>query len=196
MTLTKRISHDRLRRGGARSFGLAAALLAAALLPRPAAAAPGVMQMVVPVRGMTCVLCTRGVEESIKRLEGVGVVLADLESARVRVEALPGKSLGIQQVKDGVTRAGFGIGGEISLLAPGRFALGPEGRITFRISGTTLLYQVLESGQLLRLFKRHPGLRGEFLVNLRLHDHPHWKPPAVSILSFEPRPQPVPPAGR
>lgn len=187
-----RIAHP----GPRRRRPVLAAAVAALLLAPSAAAAQGFLQAVVPVRGMTCVLCTRGVEESIKRLDGVGVVMADLESARVRVEALPGKSLSLQQVKDGVQRAGFGIGGEITLLAPGRFAIGPERRLTFRVSGAGPSYQVLESSQLLRLFKRHPGLRGEFLVDFRLHDHPHWRPAAISILSFAPRPKPAATAGR
>ena len=43
------------------------------LLLAPAAAAEaGVRSIVVPVGGMTCPLCVRGVEESIRRLDGVG----------------------------------------------------------------------------------------------------------------------------
>jgi copper chaperone CopZ len=172
------------------------AVAAALLLLAPVAARAGVQSMVLPVRGMTCVLCTRGVEESIKRLDGVGDVTADLSTGRVRVTAAEGKTLDIQQVKDRVVRAGFATGGECDLVASGRFTVDPQGRITFRITGAADGYQVLEGSQLFHLFKKHPGLRGEFVIGFRLHDHPNWKPAAISITSFEARPSPALAAGR
>jgi len=157
--------------------------LACALLPVPAHA--GVQSLAMTVTGMTCPLCTRGVEESIRTLEGVGTVTADLGTGRVQVEAREGKSLAIQQVKERVVMAGFKIGSECEVVATARFALGPEGRIPLRVPGTAYAYQVLEGGELRRLFRTHPGLKGEYVVGFRIHDHPNWKPAAASITSFD-----------
>ncbi|HEU4401618.1 MAG TPA: heavy metal-associated domain-containing protein [Candidatus Polarisedimenticolia bacterium] len=174
------ILQNRLR-SGSRS-GAVAALAAALLLPAPAGA--GVQSVVIPVSGMTCALCTRGVEESIRRLDGVGGVTADLATGLVKIEAAEGKSLNVQQVKERIAHAGFSAAGECTLMALGRFALGPQGRITFRVSGTNASYQVLEGNQLRRLFKEYRGVKGEFILGFRVHDHPSWKPPAISIISF------------
>ena len=165
---------------GARRF---AACALALLLSGTAEA--GVRRMVLPVRGMSCFLCTRGVEESIRHLDGVESASADLSSARVWVEAAPGRSLDVQQVRERVVRAGFRIGGEADLLAQGRFMIGPAGRLAFRVQGSSSAYRVLEGSELLRLFKIDPRLQGEFLVGFRLHDHPRWKRPAIAIRSVE-----------
>jgi copper chaperone CopZ len=172
-----------------------AAILAASILISTESEAR-VSEMIVPVRGMTCALCTRGVEESIRALEGVSSVSADLSTGLVRVEATGGRSLGIREVKAKVHSAGFKMGGECSATAAGRFTVGLEGRVTFRILNTPYAYQVLENEQLRRLFRKHRGLAGEFLVAFRLHEHPDWKPPAISITRFEARPAIPSPAGR
>ncbi|HEV8700393.1 MAG TPA: heavy-metal-associated domain-containing protein [Candidatus Polarisedimenticolia bacterium] len=150
------------------------------------AASPGTVRVLtLPVKGMTCALCTRGVEESVKRLDGVVGAAADLGSGLVRVEAAEGKSLSLNEVKDRVVKAGFKVGGECQIEADGRFSISPDGRIMFRIPGTAYAYQVLEGSELLRLYKSHPGLRGDFSVSFRLHDHPRWKPAAISIIRAE-----------
>jgi len=146
-----------------------------------------VSALVVPVSGMTCALCTRGVETSIRLLDVVGGASADLSTGLVRVQAAEGKSLNIKDVKDRVQKAGFRVGGECDVEATGRFSLGPEGQITFRIPGTAYSFQVLEGSELKRLFKADPKLKGDFFLAFRLHEHPRWKPPAISILRGEPR---------
>jgi len=174
------------------------AVLLAALSPTPVArgaaappaAPPGaITALTVPVSGMTCVLCTRGVEESIKRIDGVFDVSAELASGLVRVQAAEGRSLNIRDVKDRVQAAGFKVGGECEVEALGRFSIGQDGRITFRVPGTAYAYQVLEDGGLRRLFKSHAGLKGDYLLVFRLHEHPRWKPPAIAIVRAEYRGQ-------
>jgi len=151
--------------------------------PAPAAGPQGaITALTVPVSGMTCILCTRGVEESIKRIDGVFDVSAELATGLVRVQAAEGKSLNIRDVRDRVQAAGFKVGGECEVEAVGRFSIGQEGRITFRVPGTAYAYQVLEDGELHRLFKSHAGLRGDYFLVFRLHEHPRWKPPAIAIV--------------
>ena len=152
--------------------------------------------LVLPVAGMTCALCTRGVEQSIKLLDGVAEASAELSTGLVRVQAAAGKSLNIHDVKDRVQKAGFKIGGECDVEATGRFSIGPEGRITFRIPGTLYAFQVLEGGELKRLYKTRPGLKGDFFLVFRLHEHPRWQPPAISIVRGESRIAPMSLAGR
>jgi copper chaperone CopZ len=176
------------------------ALLAACgglLRPRPAFAqasgAPGpgrlggISALVIPVAGMTCALCTRGVEQSIKLLDSVLGASAELSTGLVRVEAAEGRSLNIRDIKERVQKAGFKVGGECEVEAIGRFTIDPEGQITFRIPGTVYAYQVLEGGELKRMFRGRPGLRGNFFVVFRLHEHPRWKSPAISIVRGDPR---------
>jgi len=169
--------------------GLAGPSTASAQAPGApgAARAGGITVLVVPVAGMTCALCTRGVEQSIKLLDTVVAASAELSTGLVRVQAVDGKSLNIHDVKDRVQKAGFRIGGECDVEAVGRFVLGPDGRITFRIPGTVYAFQVLEGSELKRLFRTRPGLKGDFFLQFRLHEHPRWKPPAISIVRAEPR---------
>jgi len=166
---------------------------ALAQAPRgPGSVRPGtVSALVVPVSGMTCALCTRGVETSIRLLDGVEGASADLSTGLVRVQAAEGKSLNIKDVKDRVQKAGFRVGGECDVEATGRFNLGPDGLITFRIPGTAYSFQVLEGSELKRLFKADPKLKGDFFLAFRLHEHPRWKPPAISIVRGEPRGTPA-----
>jgi len=152
----------------------------------PARAGARVEEVVVPVSGMTCALCTRGVEESIRRLRGVGTATADLESGRVRVTAGKEHPLDLDEVKKSVSEAGFRVSGECDLVATGRFTIGGERRLTFTINDTRLSYRVLENNQTLLLFQTHPELEGLFTVRLRVHEDSRWDPPAISIRSYEP----------
>lgn len=184
----------RIPQKAARAAALSIAMACALWLPGSARA--GVQSLAMTVTGMSCPLCTRGVEESIRTLDGVGAVAADLGSGQVRVEARQGKSLVIQLVKERILSAGFRIGSECQITATARFTFGPEGRIMLRIPGTLYAFQVLEGAELRRLVRSHPGLRGEYVVGLRIHDHPNWKPAAASITYFDAEPEvpPTPPA--
>lgn len=139
-----------------------------------------------PVRGMVCRLCTRGVEESIKRLNGVASVRADLATGRVDVEAQDGRALNIDEVRQRAARAGFPVHGDTDVVARGRFAIGTEGRITFRVTGSNYAWQVLEGQQLLALFRSSPSLKGEFQIGFRLHERPPFARPAIALTRFEP----------
>src|SRR5262245_48875055 len=130
----------------------AAWIAGAALLLCGGAARAEVRGLSFPVRGMVCPLCTRGVEESLKRLPGVASVRADLASGRVDVEAEDGQSLNLEVVRQRTARAGFPVNGESDVVARGRFTIGADGRITFRVTGSTYAWQVLEGQQLRVMF--------------------------------------------
>lgn len=144
-----------------------------------------VIEVTVPVKGMTCALCTRSVEESIRGLGKIAAVKAELSAAAVRVEAEDGSGLSIQRVRERVKKAGFEVDGECDATALGTFTIGPGRRITFSISGVGTVYQILEGHQFRRLMQQHGNLKGEFRLSFRLHDHPHWNPSGITVTAFE-----------
>jgi copper chaperone CopZ len=129
-----------------------------------------VRRVAFPVHGMICPLCTRGVEEAIRPLPGVAGVTADLATGRVEVEAAPQATLDIKTVRDRAAHTGFAVVGESDVEARGRFEIGADGKITFRVIGTNYTWQVIESNGLLAMFRAYPSLKGDFVVNFRLHD--------------------------
>ena len=174
------------QRGSCLARRAAAAAAAAGTLFIAPPAQARIQGLTVPVAGMTTVLHSRGVVESIKLLQEVAGVSVDLPSRRVLVEAAEGKSLSIQRIRERVAQAGFKIDGEFDLVALGSFAVGPGRRLTFRIRNAANAYQVLENHETLSLFRAHPELKGEFLVGFRLHEHPGWKRPAIALTRHEP----------
>jgi hypothetical protein len=167
--------------GGAGATALAVALLAVG----PAAAAPspaiGIVKVTLTVGNLLSPLSTRGVEEAIKRLPGVGDVHADSSTGVVQVTAADKQSLDLGQIRERASRAGFPPQGEPDIEARGRFEIGSEGKIVFRPGGTGAGWQVLESARLLALFREQPRLLGEYLVDFRLHEKPPWNRPAINL---------------
>jgi copper chaperone CopZ len=157
----------------------------------PGAARAEVKRLAFPVSGMHSPLATRGVEEAIRQLPGVARVSADLGTGRVEVEAENTKSLNLQEVRTRAARAGFPVSGDLDIQARGRFDTGVDGRITFKVSGTTYAWQVLESGTLLEIVRAHPGLKGEYIAGFRLFENPVWNHPAISLTGWEAVPAPV-----
>jgi copper chaperone CopZ len=170
------------------AIGVSLALLA------PGAARAEVKRLQFPVSGMHSPLASRGVEEAIRQLPGVARVSADRGTGRVEVEAESQRSLNLQEVRTRAARAGFPVSGDLDVLARGRFETGAERRLTFKVSGTSYGWQVLESGTLLEIIRNHPGLRGEFVVGFRLFEKPPWNRPAISLAEWEAVPAAVPPA--
>jgi copper chaperone CopZ len=175
---------------------LLGAALAALGLAAPACGE--VKRLTFPVSGLHSPLATRGIEEAIRTLPGVASVSADLGSGRVDVQAEDQKSLNIQDVRTRAARAGFPVSGDLDVEARGRFEIGAERRITFKVAGTTYSWQVLESGTLLDLFRAYPTLRGDFVAGFRLHDGAAWTRPAITLTdwrSIPPSPLPGAPSG-
>jgi copper chaperone CopZ len=185
-------------RPAARRAAVCAALCAFAVVLLSAAPARAEIRRVTfPVRGMVCPLCTRGVEESIKRLPGVARVSADLSTGAVVVEAAEHQSLDIQQVRDRAAKAGFPVDGPTDVEANGRFDINPEGRITFRVRGAPYVWQVLETSGLLSMFRSDPALKGEYVIDLRLLEHAPYTRPVITVTSGRrPETAPAPRAGR
>ena len=174
----RRISQSR---AGFAAAGLAALLAAVATGP----AVAEVKRLQFPVNGMHSPLASRGIEQALGTLPGVARVTADRGTGRVQVEAESQKSLNLQDVRTRAARAGFPVSGDLDVLARGRFETGAERRLTFKVTGTSYAWQVLESGTLLEISRRHPGLRGEFVVGFRLFEKPPWNRPAISLAEWE-----------
>lgn len=174
--------------------GFAAAALALLSVAFPADPARAeVRRLQFPVSGMHSPLASRGIEQALGTLPGVARVAADRSTGRVEVEAESQKSLNLQEVRTRAARAGFPVSGDLDVLARGRFETGVERRITFKVTGTSYAWQVLESGTLLEIAKSHPGLRGEFIVGFRLFEKPPWNRPAISLAEWEAVPAPIAP---
>jgi copper chaperone CopZ len=188
----ERAGRRRGQSSGRWRLGRGAAVLAAVAVfggaPDPAGAR--VVGVTIPVRGMTCALCTKSVEESVKGLGGVRVA-ADLSRGNVTVETLDGRSLGLREVRDRILSAGFKIGGESEVKAIGRFILAHDSRVSFRVNGGST-YQVLENDALRRAFRRSPRLPGDYEVTFRLHDHAEWRPAGIALVRVEERRPPSP----
>ena len=159
-----------------------AAIAAIAFLAGNAAARAEVRRVAFPVKGMICPLCTRGVEEAIRPLPGVASVTADLSSGRVEVQATPPASLDIKTIRDRAAHTGFPAIGESDIEARGRFDIGAEGKITFKVTGTNYAWQVIESNGLLAMFRTYPALKGDFVVEFRLHDRPSAAKATISVV--------------
>ena len=145
-------------------------------------------EVTLTVEGMTCPLCVRGVQESIRRLAGVGSVEAELKTGQVRIAAQPGGSLDLQRIRAQILRAGFEPVREPVIHATGTINLGPRGRLTFRVSGTSENYVLLEGFELRNLLGSLPaaGVARVALLG-RIHRHPERLPPTLSVLSYEVR---------
>jgi copper chaperone CopZ len=165
-----------------------AAIAAITFLAGGAAPRAEVRRVVFPVKGMICPLCTRGVEEAIRPLPGVASVTADLASGRVEVQATPPASLDIKTIRDRAAHTGFPAIGESDIEARGRFDIGAEGKITFKVTGTKDVWQVIESNGLLAMFRAYPTLKGDFVVEFRLHDRAPAAKATISVTRGLPAP--------
>jgi copper chaperone CopZ len=159
-----------------------AAIAAITFLAGIAMSQAEVRRVAFPVHGMICPLCTRGVEEGIQSLPGVASVTADLASGRVEVQAAPPASLDIKTIRDRAAHTGFPVVGESDIEARGRFDIGAEGKITFKVTGTNYVWQVIESNGLLAMFRAYPALKGDFVVEFRLHDRVPAAKATISVV--------------
>jgi copper chaperone len=139
------------------------------------------------VEGMKCPLCSRGVENTVGRLPGVGSVQADLGTGSVKILARSGGSLDLAAIRAGISRWGFRVVPEPMVIrAVGTLNHGVRDRITFRVQGTNEEFDLLEGAELKRLLLALPasGTR-RVAVTARVHSHPGNLPASLSILSYE-----------
>ena len=66
------------------------------------------MQLTLPITGMTCANCVTTVERNLKRLDGVDTAVVNLSSERATVDFDPIK-LGLDDLIGRVNKAGYGI---------------------------------------------------------------------------------------
>jgi copper chaperone CopZ len=163
-------------------------LLLALLLSFVSSPAPAAVEEVdLLVAGMECPLCARGVEQSVGHLPGVGRVTADLATGSVKVQALEGRSVDRQRVRETISRWGFRVAPEPEVIrAVGTLSHGPRERLTFQVQGTSEHFDLLEGDELRRLLLALPANGNpRIALTARVHSHPQHFPESLSILSFE-----------
>jgi Cu+-exporting ATPase len=76
----------------------------------PRAAAPGVLRVVLPVRGMHCASCVDKVERAVSALAGVNEVSVDLPSRTVAVEFAPSAGrMEVKHIRRAIEKAGYDV---------------------------------------------------------------------------------------
>ena len=69
----------------------------------------GIKWIDVGVNGLTCSLCTRSVEMSIRRLDFVDTVMMSLETTEGRIYVKPDVPVNVEQIAKAVVNAGFSV---------------------------------------------------------------------------------------
>lgn len=147
---------------------------------------PAVQEVSLSVEGMACLFCARGVEESLSRLPGVGLVEADAVTGRVRVQAEAGQALSLDEIRARIHASGFRPRGEAVLRLAGTIHRGRSGRLTFEVASSSQSYDLLEGEELRHLLLSLPVTSGALVaLTARLHEHPGPLPPSLSVLSYE-----------
>ena len=69
----------------------------------------GIQWVEVGVNGLTCSMCTRSVEMSIRKLEFVDSVVMDLETTEGRIFLRPNVPFNLGQIAKAIVKAGFSV---------------------------------------------------------------------------------------
>lgn len=65
----------------------------------------------IEVAGLACPFCAYGLEKRLKKVDGVKKIETDIGTGTVTVEMAEGKTLGKEQARKAVKKAGFTLGG-------------------------------------------------------------------------------------
>lgn len=84
-------------------------LITVLLVVSSTATKAGIQWIEVGVNGLTCSLCTRSVEKSIRTLEFVDSVAMNLETTEGRVFLRPNVPFNLAQIAKAVVKAGFSV---------------------------------------------------------------------------------------
>src|SRR5918998_2510488 len=100
-----------------------------------------------PVTGMTCASCVRRVEKALGRVDGVGEVVVNLATERVRVSVDPSTADG-EALRAAVEGAGYGVG-EIPPVARSEAGRASGAEVALAVEGMTCASCVRRGGRAL-----------------------------------------------
>ncbi len=89
----------------------------------------------VSVVGMACPFCAYGVEKKLKKVEGVGSIIINMQEGTAAMSAKNGASINVDQVPGAIRDSGF-TSGEISMTATGRIMSDETERLVFKVEGS------------------------------------------------------------
>lgn len=108
--------------------------------------------------------------KSLGRLDAVRSAKADLETQTATVTFKPGKPVDFAALAQAVDKAGFKAG-SITVWARGTPSLGPDGKLTFTLSGTNQIVPVADSPQAAKL-KSETGKEVRVVAKVRFDQTP------------------------
>lgn len=79
------------------------------MLSTPAQAAGGATHILVTVNGLVCDFCAVSMKKIFLKKEPVAAVDVNLTTKIVEIDLKPGKSLGDDEIKKGITDAGYAV---------------------------------------------------------------------------------------
>ena len=65
----------------------------------------------IHVAGLACPFCAYGIEKRLRKIDGVKEIEADISAGAVTVKMAEGKTLGKEEARKAVKKAGFTLGG-------------------------------------------------------------------------------------
>ena len=65
----------------------------------------------IQVDGLACPFCAYGIEKRLRKIDGVKEIEADISAGAVTVKMVEGKTLGKEEARKAVKKAGFTLGG-------------------------------------------------------------------------------------
>lgn len=89
----------------------------------------------VSVVGMACPFCAYGVEKKLKKVEGVGPIIINMQEGTATMSAKNGESINVSQVPEAIKDSGFSPG-KIVITATGRIMSDETERLVFKVEGS------------------------------------------------------------
>lgn len=100
----------------------------------------------VSVVGMACPFCAYGVEKKLKKVEGVGSIIINMQAGTVTMSAKKGESINVRQVPEAVEDSGFSLG-KIVITVRGKIRIDNQKRLLLQVAGSKERFLLKKSSQ-------------------------------------------------
>ena len=94
-----------------------------------------ILKVKVSVVGMACPFCAYGVEKKLRKVEGVGSIIINMQEGTAAMSAKNGVSINVHQVPGAIKDSGF-TSGKITMTATGRIMSDETERLVFKVEGS------------------------------------------------------------